>query len=600
MHIKSTAGTVLALSLYSTTFTAHAAELPDPVIVTATRTVQLADESVAPVIVIDNKTLKENPGADIADILRMYTGIEISRNGGPGQTTTMFIRGADSNQTLVMIDGVKINPGTIGGAALQNIDLSMVDHIEVVKGPRSTLYGSEAIGGVINIITKRRSTEGSDYNIAQSAGSYGTYETRVSAYNKTSDAGAGVEASYARSDGFPTLASSSIDSGYNNLNLHVYGSKRVGDTNYDISHWQSSGNTQYLDFLAAPLDQDFENATTTVTAKTSMSANWLSTLKLSNITDKIDQNQSSDFTHTSRYAIDWQNDVQWNTQNLLSTGLYRSQQATSALIYGSGFDVDTYVNAVYVQNIRTTGLTTLVSGLRYTDNQTYGDQTTWNLEYGINLSKALRLTLASNSGFRAPDSTDLYGYGGNPNLQAETSQNAEVGLRYQFSASQRMTLNVFRNKITNLIEYNTTTSMVENIGQATITGSELVYDFAREHWSVRASAQVQDPHDDSNDSQLLRRTEHAYSGIVKYHGANYSLGVQAYYSGTRPDLDFNTGTPVVLAAYTLVNLTAEYRLSPNLSANLRIENLGNTYYQLADGYNTPDRSAYAELRYAFK
>ena len=599
MLIKSSAGNALALSILSLSFTANAADPSEPVIVTATRTAQIADESVAPVIVIDQQTLQENPGADIADVLRMYTGIEISRNGGPGQTTSMFIRGADSNQTLVMIDGVKINPGTIGGAAMQNIDLSMIDHIEVVKGPRSTLYGSEAIGGVINIITKRRATDGSNYSVAQSGGSYGTYETRMSAYNKSGDHGAGLEASYARSDGFPTLASSSIDSGYNNLNLHVYGSKRIGDTSYDVSHWQSSGNTQYLDFTAAPLDQDFENATSSITAKTPLSATWASTLKLSNITDRIDQNQSNDFEHTSRYAIDWQNDVQWNVQNLVTAGLYRSQETTSASIYGTGYDVNHYVNAVFLQNIRTTGVTTLITGLRYTDDQTFGDYTTWNLEYGVNLSQALRVTLASNSGFRAPNSTDLYGYGGNPNLQPETSQNSEIGLRYAFSKAQRITLNVFHNKISDLIQYNTTTSMMENIGQATISGSELVYDVAIEHWSLRASAEVQNPHNDSNDSQLLRRTEHAYSAMLKYHGGNYDLGIKAYYSGNRPDIDFNTGAPVTLAPYTLVNLSGNYRFSHALSMNLRIENLANTYYQLADGYNTPGRSAYAELRYAF-
>lgn len=600
MITKSSICAGLVLSVCSWPYIAIAAESSsEPVIVTATRTAQTADASVAPVIVIDQQTLAQNPGADIADILRMYTGIELSRNGGPGQTTSLFIRGADSNQTLVMIDGVKINPGTIGSASIQNIDLSMVDHIEVVKGPRSTLYGSDAIGGVINIITKRHTTEGSSYSVAASGGSFGTYEARFSAYNKTGDSSAGIEISNVNSDGFPTLASSSIDSGYNNFNLHAYGSKKMGDTMYDISYWQASGNTQYLDFIAAPVDQDFENATTTITAKTPIKANWLSTLKLSNITDRIDQNQSNDYTHTSRYAIDWQNDVQWNTQNLLSTGLYHSQQNAHSLIYGTGYDVNKYVNAIYVQNIRTTELTTLVSGLRYTYDQTFGDHTTWNLEYGFNLTKAFRMTLASNSGFRAPDSTDLYGYAGNPNLQPESSQNVEVGLRYQISNSQHVSLNAFHNWITDLIEYNPVTMMVENIGQATINGSELIYEFAKNQWSLRASAELQDPQNDTTDSQLLRRSKQAYSALLKYFQENYDIGIEAYYSGTRPDIDFNTGTPVTLAPYTLVNLSGNYHFTRDLLLNLRIENVANTYYQLAYGYNTPGRSGYVELRYNF-
>ncbi len=598
MNIRSTSSTVLVLSIVSASFAAQAADQTEPVIVTATRTAQTADASVAPVIVIDQQTLQQNPGADVTDILRMYTGIEISRYGGPGQTTSVFIRGAESNHTLVMIDGVKINPGTIGSAALQNIDLSMIDHIEVVKGPRSTLYGSEAIGGVINIITKRRKSDGTDFSTEVGGGSYGTQQIRLSAHHHTDDRGAGIEISKIKSDGFPTKAGTTIDRGYDNLNLHLYGSKHVGDTDYEISHWQSTGNTQYLDFTNAPVDQDFENATTAITAKTTMTANWTSKLKLSHVSDKIDQNQNSDFAHTSRYAIDWQNDIQWTLQNLLTAGVYRSQEATNASVYGTGFDVDTYVNAVYLENVRTTQSTTLVTGLRFTHHQTFSDNTTWNVEYGVNLGSAFRLTLASNSGFRAPDSTDRFGFGGNPNLKPEKSQNSEIGLRYELSKTQRISLNVYRNKITDLAEYNNLTSTIENIGKVTITGSELVYQIMGQHWIGRASAMLQDPHNDINDTQLLRRSKHAYSLMLKYRGSTFDIGLEAYYSGTRPDIDINTYLPVTLDPYTLVNLNAQYRFTQTLSANLRIENLGDTDYQVASGYNTPGRSAYAELRYA--
>lgn len=595
MKINSTANSVLALSLISAPFSVQAADQTEPVIVTATRTAQIADESVAPVIVIDQQTLQQNPGADIADILSMYAGIEISRNGGPSQTTSMFIRGAESNQTLVMIDGVKINPGTIGGAALQNIDLSMIDHIEVVKGPRSTLYGSEAIGGVINIITKHRKTDGSDYSAAVSGGSYGTKGLRLGAHNHTGDRGAGIEASYVKSDGFPTKAVSSIDRGYDNLNLHVYGSKHLGDTDYTVSHWQSSGNTEYLDFSNLPVDQDFQNTTTAITAKTAVGASWISTLKLSHISDKIDQNQSSDFAHTSRYAIDWQNDVQWHPQNLLTLGVYRSQENTIASVYGTAFDVDTYVNAAFVQNVRTTRATTLITGLRYTQHETFGNHTTWNFEYGVNLGSAFRLTLASNSGFRAPDSTDRYSSVGNPNLKPETSQNSEIGLRYAPSKTQRISLNVYRNKITDLIDYDSTTMKYENFAQSTITGSELVYEFIGQHWSARASASVQNPHNDIKDNQLPRRSEHGYGLTLKYRGNNFDVGLDTHYSGNRPDSNYNS---YILDPYTLVNLNGDYRFSKNLSLNLRIENLTDEDYQLAYGYNTPGRSAYAELRFA--
>jgi len=605
MKTTCTAGCVLAISLVPPSIAAHAAEQTAPVIVTATRTAQIADTSVAPVIVIDQQTLQQNPGADVTDILRMYTGIEIGRYGGPGQTTSLFIRGTNSTQTLVMIDGVKMNSGTAGIAALQNIDLSTIDHIEVVLGPRSTLYGSEAIGGVINIITKRRTEDGSDYSVAAGGGSYNTQEMRLAAHHHADGRGAGIELSYARSDGFPTRADSNIDRGYDNLNLHLYGSQRIGNTQYDISHWQGSGNTEYLDFTGAPLDQDFLNSTTAISAKTPLSADWFSTFKLSHVSDKIDQNQfdaslptQKDFAHTSRYAVDWQNDFQWNPQNLLTAGLYRDQEDTTALSYATAFDTSSYTNAVYAQNVRTTTKTTLITGLRYTDNQVYGDRSTWNFEYGVNLGQAWRLTLASNSGFRAPDSNDLYGAGGNPNLKPETSQNSELGLRYQLTRTQHLSLDLYRNKITNLIIWNNSTSMVDNIGQVTITGTELAYHINSDHWEAQLRAAVQDPHDDTNDTQLLRRSEHAYSLLLKYRGNNYDVALETYYSGQRPDFNINTYAAEMLPGYTLVNMSGDYRFSKALSLRLRIENLTAEEYQVVDGYNTPGRSAYAELSYS--
>lgn len=605
MTTKTTAGTILALCTFSSPFAVHAAEPGDPVIVTATRTPQIADATVAPVIVISRQQLQQNPDADIADLLQMYAGIEIGRNGGPGQNASVFIRGANSNQTLVMIDGVKINPGTLGNAALQNINTSMIDHIEVVLGPRSTLYGSEAIGGVINIITKQRRKNGTDFNVGISGGSYNTRSFQIGADNRSDDRGAGIQISGTRSDGFPTRADSSINSGFKNLNLHLYGNKKIGDTRYNISHWQSTGTTDYLNDATTPLSQDFENATTTVTAKTPLSANWASTLKLSHISDRIDQNQidtyssnRKDYAHTSRYALDWQNDIQWHAQNLLTTGLYRSQENTAALSYGTQFDTNNYTNAVYAQNVRTTHTTTLITGLRFTDNQVYGSHTTWNLEYGLDLSPSLRMTLANNSGFRAPSSTDLYGFGGNTNLKPEESVNNEIGLRYRLSNTQRISYNLFRNRITNLIAYDNTLSLNENIKQATITGNELTYELFGRHWSMRAGATVQDPHDDTKDKQLSRRSEHSYSLAVNYHTGSYSVGVDAYHSGTRPDVDINTYAAITLPSYTLVNLHGTYHITRQLSLNARIENLADEKYQLVDGYNTPGRSAYAELRYS--
>ena len=213
-----------------------------PIVVTATRTAQIADESLASVIVIDRAQIAQSQAADVAELLRGHAGLDIGRNGGPGQPTSLFMRGTESNHVLVMVDGVKINPGTIGGAALQNIDPELIERIEIVKGPRSALYGSEAVGGVINIIT-RRAVTGLDGNAYVGAGRYGTRKAGAGLHKGGGDYRAGIDIGYTDTAGFPTRTASDIASAYDNRSLNVYGGKTFGDNHVELSHWQAGGTS---------------------------------------------------------------------------------------------------------------------------------------------------------------------------------------------------------------------------------------------------------------------------------------------------------------------------------------------------------------------
>ena len=586
----------LLLSLYFLgPLSTHAADKLYPVVVTATRTAESADETLSPMIVIDAATIAQNPGADVADLLRQYTGIEIGRNGGPGQTTSIFIRGTNNNHALVMVDGVKINPGTIGGASIQNIEPSIIERIEVVKGPRSTLYGSDAIGGVINIITKRAKL-GTQYDVAVGAGSYDTKSLKLNAQNRTTEKAAGIQISGTNSRGFSTLSTSTVDRGYDNLSINLYGSQKIGASNVEVSHWRVTGKVEYLDYSLIPIDQNFRNDTTAVTIKNSPTSNWGSTVKLSHFTDKIQQNQSADFVETARNVLDWQNDVQLGKSNLLTAGLLLSAENAAYLSYGA-FDVDTTVGAMFVQDIWEHQAHKLVIGARYTKHETFGTHTTWSMEYGYRVNSQLKLIIANNSGFRAPDSTDRFGYGGYINLKPETSVNSEIGLRYLITPQQRLELNAFDNKIDNLFRYNNLTLLLENINETEIKGVEILYGFAAQHWALRASAAVQNPYDITNNQQLLRRAKHIYNVYGGYKTDSSDTGLNISYSGNRPDIDAVTFATVYDEAYTLLNLTSRYQFTRQLALAGRLENLTNENYVLAAGYKTPERSLFLELQY---
>lgn len=570
------------------------------IIVTATRTAQTVDENLSPVVVITREDLKNEVGAEITDILHRYPGIDISRSGGPGQQSSIFIRGAESDHTLVMIDGVKINPGTIGTASIQNIPLDMIERIEIVKGPRSTLYGSDAIGGVINIITRKQKQKGTYYEANIGGGSFGTESAGFSAHNNAGDRAAGINVNASRSDGFPTLTTATLDRGYDNLSVNLYGKKRLGETDVTIEHWQAEGNTEYFDFLANPIDQDFKTSTTAVSFNSNPTTNWVSKLKLSYFDDNIEQNQSDDYVRTRRTALDWQNDIQAGDRQLLTAGLYLSNENTGSLSFGSGFDIDTDVNAVFVQDNISLDNHQILAGARYSDHETYGDHTTWNLEYGYRLTQHWKLIAAANTGFRSPSSTDRFGFGGNPDLKPEESLNRELGIRYRKN-SHTFTLNAFDNQIDELILYFDPDGFLgplpgsnQNIAETRIKGVEASYQYTSNNWMFTLGAIDQNPENISDNTLLLRRPEQKYNLSVGHKGDSHRVELDATHVSER--LDYG-GIP--LDAYTLVSLKGEYRFTKKLTASARVENLTDEDYALADGYNTPERSYYLKLGYVF-
>lgn len=567
-----------------------------PIIVTATRTAQIADQALAPVIVIDRDQIEHSQAVDTAELLRLHAGLDIGHNGGPGQATSLFMRGTDSNHVLVMVDGVKINPGTIGGAALQNIDPDLIERIEIVKGPRSTLYGSEAVGGVINIITRRAAT-GLDSNAYVGAGRYDTRKAGVGVHKGSDDYRAGIDIGYTDTAGFPSRTTSNIANGYDNLSLNLYGSKHLGNIDVELSHWQAGGKTDYLDFFLAPLSQDYANRVTTLSVDAAPKENWTTTLRLSQAADNIDQNQGNDFAHTRRDAVDWQNNLQLDPKQLLSAGLYFAREHTSSSVFGSGFNENTNVKALYAQDDVSLGDHRFLLAARYTDHDAFGGHTTWDGEYGYRLSPRTRLTAAVGTAFRAADATDRFGFGGDPNLKPETSRNVELGLHRQLADHQSLALSVFDNRIRDLIEYDLGANKMMNIGRARIRGVEASYEINVRPWGGRVEAIAQNPEDEVNNEPLARRAKRTLTASVFHDEGSCRVGLDWLATSKRKDSPFST---VYNAGYGLLNLTAQTQLNKEWTLQGRVENLTDQPYILADGYNTAGRSLYLELRYGRK
>ena len=568
-------------------------------VVTATRTSVPLSQSLAPTLVISREEIERSLAADIGDILRFHAGLDIGRNGGPGQTTSLFIRGTESNHALVLIDGVKMNPGTIGGAALQNISPDMVERIEIVKGPRSSLYGSEAVGGVVNIIT--RSGTGTQYiNGSVTAGQHDTRQATAGFSQPFSDGDLGINVAWYDTDGYPTRTGDTTDRGHDNISANLQGSLRVGELELALRHWQSSGTTEYSDFFLTPVDQDYENRTTALEVSAHPSTSWKTRANLSYALDDIEQNQSADFVTTSRYALDWQNDFDVADRHVLVAGLYLSEEETQSMSFGLAFDETISENAVYSEALLFFDRQDLMFVGRYTDHETFGGESTWNVGYGLDLTLLTRLTAGIGTAFSAPDSTDLFGFGGNPDLGPESSINYEISVSHRPADDHTLSLGVFRNEIDDLIEFVVTDPMTfagenRNIDEALIKGVEASYTFGGRLWNVHLEALHQDPRNKSTGQRLLRRSENSVSlNLVRRIGP-HELAFDILATGDR--LDFGFPNPVRLDDYVLANLRGRYSLTDHWSLQASVENILDEDYELASGFNTTGRGVYVRVNY---
>lgn len=583
----------LSLALAVAAIPAVYAEVLDPIVVTATRIEAPLSEITSSVIVIDRDQIERSVATDIAELLRFHAGLELGRNGGPGQPASLFIRGTESNHALVLINGVEMNPGTIGGAALQNIAPAQIDRIEIVKGPRSSLYGSEAIGGVVNVITRRDER----FSARAMAGPYKTREIGL-AGGYRGDAGLlSMSAGHSRSDGFATRSGENLpDRGFDNLSLGLNGRLEAGLSSLSVRHWQSSGTTEYLDFFLSPLSQDYLNRATALNWETSPRDNWHSDLTFSQVEDRIDQLESDDFVRTVRDVLEWENRISGGAHQLVA-GLYLSTEHTDSLSFGTGFDETTAVNAVFVEDVIEFDRNRLLLALRRTDHEFAGLHTTYNIELGRSLTQHWQLVASAGTAFRAADATDRFGFGGNPMLDPEQSRSYELGLRSYF-ANQQFSAQYFHTEIDDLIEFifdpQTLSGRNVNIAQARIRGVELSYRRQQGDWELGGSALLQDPEDRLNAKQLARRARNQLTLRVARHFGRHTIGMDVLATSARPDSPFSDA---VNRGYVLANLNTSLQLAPGWQLHGRIENLLDTNYQLASGYLTPGRGLYLGIRY---
>jgi len=566
------------------------------IVITPTRIATDMTQSTIAVDVISREQIEQSPAQDVADIIKFHSGIEIARNGGSGQVTSLFMRGAESNHTVILIDGVKINPATIGSAALQNIAPSIIDHIEIVKGPRSSLYGSEAIGGVINIIT-RKAIQGRHGSLTLGAGDNGRRHINLDAgYGKGAFSG-GLTLDRYSTDGYPVNDASSQDDGYDNDTLNAFANYKGLRHTVNLRHWQSRGNVEYYSF--GEQNQDYSNSASTLQWDASLSTRLSSSLTLSKIEDNIEQQVANylmqfDYAKTIRDALDIKLDYQLATQTTLSAGISKSKEQVDALSYGSLIDANTDIDEVYLLAQTSVGDHQATVSMRNTRHEDFGSHNTWNIDYRYKLQPDVHIYAAAGTAFRAPDNTDRFGYGGNPNLDPETSRNRELGLIMDLSAGSQFKLAAFNNRIDDLIEISGAwpNQMMQNVDAAQIKGIEISFNQQLPHWRYQFNAVLQDARNLTNAQKLSRRADSTINILLGYQQGQWDFSTATSLVSARDNSSYDD---IILQPYALTDFSTQYQLARNASLRLKVDNLFNEHYETAAGFNNRERSLLMEM-----
>jgi vitamin B12 transporter len=596
---------VLSVLSLAVAASVHAQDALNNVVISASRTEQRIQDALPATTLITRADIDRAQAVDLPSLIRNVTGIEIVQNGGVGTVSSAFIRGAESRHTLVLVDGVPINNLNFSAAALEHIPLVNVERIEVVRGNVSSLYGSNALGGVIQIFTRDAGTSPWTSLTAQ-VGSRGLVDVSGSTgVMKESGLALTASAQTLHHKGFNAINQKELPGtnpdrdGYSRRVLSAGVSQdlsQLGRIGLKLS--ESKGVTEY--------DSQFGPATQTDKSNFALTnASLYGQFKLaSDLQLDANMGQTSDSLDASVTAYPYR--IKSSSQNS-SLGL--TWRALQGHIVTAGYETTTQrldSDTVYKKTVRTLNASRLgylinqgdhllQINLRQDDYSDFGMATTGLFGYGYRLTPTVRVSANTSTGFMAPTFNDLYyPYGGNPALRPEHLRSNEIAAQYA-SGAHDLRVTYFDNQFTDLIG-NNSSYVRTNIAKAQNKGVELIYIGKFANSTINAGFTSQDPLNSITQKQLDRRAKIlANFGLNQDLGA-WSVGAQTRYSSERPD----AAQTKTMSAYFVSDLTANYQWSRDLKLIGRINNVFDRKFETAYGYNQVRRGVFAGLNWQMK
>jgi vitamin B12 transporter len=575
-------------------------------VVTASRTAQSENESLVSVTVITREDLQRLQAQSLQDALRGIPGLTLSNSGGAGKATSLFIRGAEADHALVLIDGMKLGSATLGTAPLEHIPIAQIERIEIVRGPRSSLYGSEAIGGVVQIFTRRGGGDfssrfdldlGSDDYRGGSFGLSGGGEQGWYSIDLALSDTEGFDARRGNNSGSSTTdepdkdgyrnESATLRAGYrfdNGLEVDFHALNADGENEYDGNRSNESESRQQV--LGTNL-------------RYSPADSWLLTLAAGNTRDETDHFEDGIYMttyDTERDMLSLQSDLDLGIEQLLSLGIDYEQEEVDGT---TEYSINKRDNRGYfLQYQGDISAQSLQLSLRQDDHESFGKHTTGGIAWGYGFNGVLKVWASYATAFKAPTFNELYYPNwGNPDLKPEESASVEFGLQGEAGWGS-WSISTYQTKVDELIGYDASSQKPSNIDQVLIRGVEAQVSASIGQWQSATSLTLLDPKNDSggdDDGNLLpRRSRQSLRFDLDREFGAYGLGLSFLAEGKRY---YDLANTQKLGGFGTMDLRASYRINSDWRIQGRLENLFDKTYETAKFYNQPGRSFYLKLSY---
>ncbi|MCA1779365.1 MAG: TonB-dependent receptor [Xanthomonadaceae bacterium] len=557
-----------------------------PIVVTANRTEQNAASLPARISVIERDDIARSQAPDLLELLRLEAGIEVVRNGGPGGQTSVFMRGSNSNHVLVLIDGVRAAASGTGAFTWEILDPAVIERIEIVRGPRAARWGSDAIGGVIQIFTRRPNGVFASAAYASDADRQAT----LAAGRQQADIPLDLTITGRKVGGFSAQNERGFsfdpdDDGFENLSASTGGSADIAGGALSWRGRAATGETEFDQGIS-----DFDNWSWALDYRRDTAGPWQWQLGAATLRDRLETETAFGTSEvvTRRLQGNWLAERRLgDAHNVLvgldawrESGVSRGQWNESRANLGAFTGLEGGLGKAGYE-----------LGLRLDDDENFGTEFTGSLGLNVRFDPQWRAFASAGRAFRAPNFSQLYspGFGGlfagNPDLDPERSWSLEAGVDFTPGVRQKFTLSAYSNWIDDLIDFSGADFQAININEARIRGLELTHDYRLQRWTSNFNLTWQDPEDRDAGRDLLRRAGFKSNWMLGYRvHQRWNVGTELVHVGDRLDVG-----GVRLSSYTLINLRAAWHLRDHWDLELRIDNLADRDYQPLVGFNAADR-----------